>query len=233
MARIGQYGSRDAGVIMPSRRDPMTQLASMLGIMAGDRYQPVPFAEQKAQELAALSPTSPPAKLPEQPVMETTTIAPESPNPSATPGTTRPPAARTTPTRRDDPRMPDRYQAIGTRILDAATHYLDIPYVYGGTNPRVGLDCSGFVQRVFADVGIVLPRVTYDQVRIGEAINDRSQLRPGDLIFFVGDRGQRANGHVGIYTGNGMMVDAPHTGARVGYRRVNWSRMTAMRRVTP
>lgn len=240
MPTIGQDGAKDAGMSMPSRRDPLFQLASMLGIMAGDRYQPTPFAEEMANEIDLLNPTQPSrAAVTEQAVVDTDTVTVGEPEPDGD-GPLRPPTVRTvTParsrTRRDDPRQADPLprQSFGAGILQAATRYLDIPYLYGGTDPRRGLDCSGFVQRVFADMGVALPRVTYDQVRVGQAINDRNQLRPGDLIFFIGDRGNRVNGHVGIYTGDGMMVDAPYTGARVGYRRVQWNRMTAMRRVIP
>jgi cell wall-associated NlpC family hydrolase len=221
---------------MPSRRDPLYQLSMMLGIMAGDKYQPLPFTEEFAQEIDAMQPAGPTA----QPAKEQTMVATdEVVVPSEVPNLGAewvPPAIRPQPrTRRDDPRRADPRprESFGAGVLRAATQYLDIPYVYGGTNPKTGLDCSGFVQRVYADMGIALPRVTYDQVKVGQAINDRTQLRPGDLVFFTGDRGNRVNGHVGIYVGNNMMVDAPYTGARVGYRRVDWNRMTAMRRVMP
>lgn len=114
-------------------------------------------------------------------------------------------------------------------VLGAAQKYLGIKYVYGGTDPKTGLDCSGFVQRAFADVGVMLPRVTYDQVKSGVEVQ-RQDLQPGDLIFLWGD-GNRRNGHVGIYVGNGVMMDAPHTGAQVRYDQINWGRVTAMRRV--
>jgi hypothetical protein len=72
MPTIGQEGSQDAGKALPSRRDPLFQLASMLGIMAGDRYEPVPFVEEFANEIDAASPTSPTVKpQPEQTMVET------------------------------------------------------------------------------------------------------------------------------------------------------------------
>ena len=79
---------------------------------------------------------------------------------------------------------------------------MGVPYVWGGTTPR-GFDCSGFVQYVYAQRGIYLPRTTYEQVNVGRRVS-RSQLRPGDLCHFPG--------HVGIYIGDGMMIHAPKPG---------------------
>lgn len=217
MPDIGQTGSVDAGTFVGSRKDPAYQLAMLVGIMAGDRYNTPPSRERnaaayQAQERSAMPSAAPVRKQPEQN-----------------------PAQPTTPTGSFGPTgsvPPPNEGGFVSRLLTNADRYLGIPYVYGGTNPQRGLDCSGFVQRVFADMGIALPRVTYDQVKAGVAINDRSQLQAGDLLFFTGD-GNRTNGHVGIYLGNGIMIDAPHTGANVGHRRVNWDAITAMRRVNP
>lgn len=132
--------------------------------------------------------------------------------------------------------MPDKTQDQaafgfkGTGVLDAARKYLGVDYVYGGNDPKHGLDCSSFVQRSFADIGVMLPRVTYDQVNSGHEVASQDDLQPGDLLFFWGD-GNRRDGHVGIYMGNGTMIDAPHTGAKVRYDQVNWKRVTHMRRV--
>ncbi|MGE5626592.1 MAG: NlpC/P60 family protein [Solirubrobacterales bacterium] len=90
-------------------------------------------------------------------------------------------------------------------VLAYASNYLGVPYVWGGTTPR-GFDCSGFVQYVYAHFGINLPRVSQDQQNVGTLVT-RANLQPGDLVFF----GDPAH-HVGIYVGNGNMIDAPHTG---------------------
>lgn len=119
-----------------------------------------------------------------------------------------------------------------TRVIDIAEKYLGVPYVYGGTDPNVGLDCSGFVQLVFRQVGIELPRVTYDQVHSGTPVASLADARPGDLVFSVGDRGQRVNGHVGIYLGDGKWIVAPKTGDVVKIDDVP-SNVTAIRRVLP
>jgi len=95
-------------------------------------------------------------------------------------------------------------------VVDAASQYLGVPYVYGGDNPRIGLDCSAFIQHVFADVGIKLPRTTFDQVKHGQKVNGIKNLRPGDVIFT--EPTPDGPGHVGLYLGNGIVQESPHTG---------------------
>jgi len=90
-------------------------------------------------------------------------------------------------------------------VIAYASNFLGVPYVWGGTTPA-GFDCSGFVQYVFAHFGISLPRVASDQQNVGTYVS-RENLQPGDLVFF----GDPAH-HVGIYVGNGCMINAPHTG---------------------
>jgi cell wall-associated NlpC family hydrolase len=87
-----------------------------------------------------------------------------------------------------------------------ALRYLGIPYRYGGASPSTGFDCSGLVMYVYAQLGISLPHYTVAQWNATQPV---SSPQPGDLVFFDG------LGHVGIYIGNGQMVDAPHTGSVV------------------
>ena len=89
----------------------------------------------------------------------------------------------------------------------------------------MGFDCSGFTQYVFSYFGITLPRVSQEQQNVGVLIS-RENLRPGDLVFF----GKPAH-HVGIYVGNGKMIDAPHTGDVVRIQSLN-SDFTYGRRLT-
>jgi peptidoglycan DL-endopeptidase CwlO len=112
----------------------------------------------------------------------------------------------------------------GEQALRAATRYLGVPYVWGGESPG-GFDCSGLVQYVFAQVGINLPRVAGDQQGVGAAVS-RDALQPGDLVFF----GNPAH-HVGIYAGNGTMINAPYTGTVVRYDSINESDYAGARRV--
>jgi cell wall-associated NlpC family hydrolase len=91
-------------------------------------------------------------------------------------------------------------------VVGIAMRYLGVPYVWGGASPS-GFDCSGFVMYVFAQVGISLPHYTVAQWNYPDAVSvPRSELQPGDLVFFAG------LGHVGIYVGGGNFIHAPHTG---------------------
>lgn len=96
-------------------------------------------------------------------------------------------------------------------VIGIAKQYIGVPYVYGGTTPA-GFDCSGFVQYVYAQAGKSLPRVTTAQQAATTPVSDP---QPGDLVFF----GSPAY-HVGIYLGNGMMIDAPSTGKSISIRPV-------------
>jgi len=114
---------------------------------------------------------------------------------------------------------PGSARASGSAILAAGERYLGVPYRWGGTDPRSGLDCSGFVQRVFSDVGVRLPRVSVDQAKQGTKVASLAEARPGDLVFWRTD-GRRPN-HIGIYAGNGEMLVAPRTGDVVKYQKLN------------
>ena len=98
------------------------------------------------------------------------------------------------------------------------------PYVYGAASPHVGFDCSGLVMWAYGRVGVHLPHSTWSQIRIGRHVS-RSHLRRGDLVFTNG------GGHVGIYLGHGVMVNAPHTGARVSRSPLSAWSIAALRRV--
>jgi cell wall-associated NlpC family hydrolase len=95
-------------------------------------------------------------------------------------------------------------------VVSLAMQYLGVPYKWGGANPTTGFDCSGFVQYVYAQVGISLPHYTVSQWNYKGAVPvPKNQLQAGDLVFFNG------LDHVGIYLGFGDFIDAPHTGADV------------------
>jgi len=94
-----------------------------------------------------------------------------------------------------------------TEAAQIALSYLGVPYLWGGSTPS-GFDCSGLVTYVYAQLGVALPHFAAAQWDYGVPVAS-SQLQPGDLVFFD------ALDHVGIYLGNGLFVDAPHTGAFV------------------
>ena len=88
------------------------------------------------------------------------------------------------------------------------------PYVWGGDNPSTGFDCSGFVQYVYAHFGIDLPRTTFEQVNCGTPVS-LSDVKPGDLVFEMPS--PEGPNHVGIYIGNGKILDAmdPQNGVTI------------------
>ena len=100
--------------------------------------------------------------------------------------------------------LPEAPPAKYGGVVGIAMQYLGIPYVYGGSTPS-GFDCSGFVMYVYAQVGVSLPHNAAAQYGYGTPV-DRSQLQPGDLVFFNG------LGHNGIYIGGGSFIHSPHTG---------------------
>jgi cell wall-associated NlpC family hydrolase len=104
---------------------------------------------------------------------------------------------------------------IGAQALRAALTRRGDPYVWGAAGPGA-FDCSGLVLWAYAQVGISLPHFTGDQWTMGIHVA-RSQLQPGDLVFFYPDIG-----HVGLYIGNGLMVDAPDFGEVVQVQPVMW-----------
>jgi cell wall-associated NlpC family hydrolase len=111
---------------------------------------------------------------------------------------------------------------VDTAVVAAlafAAAQLGVPYRWGGTGPG-GFDCSGLSQAAFAHAGVALPRVAQDQFDAGPAVTG-STVQPGDLVFF--GSGPTGVDHVGLYIGDGLMVDAPHTGAVVRVESADWS----------
>ena len=100
----------------------------------------------------------------------------------------------------------------GQQIVNEASKYIGVRYVYGGTSPS-GFDCSGLVQYVCKKVGVSVNRTSRDQYKNGVAVS-KSNLQPGDLVFF--SKGSSIS-HVGIYAGNGQVIHSPRPGKSVCY----------------
>jgi cell wall-associated NlpC family hydrolase len=100
----------------------------------------------------------------------------------------------------------------GAQIVQDAQRYLGVPYVFGGESTS-GMDCSGLVQKVLGDLGISAPRVVQDQAKIGTPVASLADAQPGDLIV------EKGNGHIQIYAGNGMIIEAPKPGENVVMRK--------------
>ena len=119
--------------------------------------------------------------------------------------------------------------ATGNDVVAVAKKYIGVPYVWGGTNPATGMDCSGFTQRVFKDLGVELPRVVSDQMRQGTPVASLAEAKPGDLLVSFGGN------HISIYLGNGKAIDAPVPGKTIQIRDA-WeqqSNLTSIRRIVP
>ncbi|MEB7447836.1 C40 family peptidase [Arthrobacter koreensis] len=119
--------------------------------------------------------------------------------------------------------------ATNEALMGSVEKYLGLPYIWGGNDPAVGLDCSSFVQNVFKDLGYTLPRVTWDQMNAGTKVDSMAQAQPGDLLF------THDGGHVSIYLGNGKVVDAPQPGQTIQIRDA-WetdANITTIRRILP
>jgi cell wall-associated NlpC family hydrolase len=112
---------------------------------------------------------------------------------------------------------PGETAAEASAVSDAVA-LLGTPYQWGGESTASGFDCSGMVQFVYRNVGVFLPRVAQDQYDAGPAVPPGATVEPGDLVFF--GSGVNDVSHVGMYVGDGLMIDAPHTGSVVRFDRV-------------
>jgi cell wall-associated NlpC family hydrolase len=116
----------------------------------------------------------------------------------------------------------------GADVLTDARKYLGVPYVFGGTT-TAGMDCSGLVQTVFKDLGITMPRTVGPQSQMGQEVPSLAEAQPGDLIV------EKGNGHIQIYAGNGMILEAPKPGENVVERKewLSADQIGTIRRIVP
>lgn len=123
------------------------------------------------------------------------------------------------------------------RVVPAAEQYIGVPYRYGGTSPRTGFDCSGFVQYVYGLQGVDLPRTSRQMAGVGVRVEPSTRnLAVGDLMLF--SQGGQIS-HVAVYAGNGRFIHSSSSGHGVRYddlgtRRGRWfaDHLVAARRVT-
>lgn len=117
--------------------------------------------------------------------------------------------------------------ANAEKVIAFATKQLGVPYVWGGTDPATGLDCSGLTQLVYGQAGMQLPRVSWEQARAGTAVASLADAKPGDLLAF-----NRPVDHIAIYLGDNKMIHAPKPGKVVEISDV-YATPSAIRRVLP
>ena len=94
----------------------------------------------------------------------------------------------------------------GEKVVQKAVEYLGVPYLWAGSSPTTGVDCSGFCMYVYKQFGISLPHYSRSMSTYGTAVS-KDDLQPGDLVFFY-----TPISHVGMYVGGGMMINAPRSG---------------------
>ncbi len=116
----------------------------------------------------------------------------------------------------------DSQQYAGQAVIDFACQFIGNPYVWGGTSLTNGADCSGFVQSVYANFGISLPRTTYDMVNVGYEVT-YDQALPGDLVLY--------DGHVGLYMGDGTIINAMNEAQGIGICTATYAPIVTIRRV--
>ncbi|HTQ11631.1 MAG TPA: C40 family peptidase [Fimbriimonadaceae bacterium] len=99
-----------------------------------------------------------------------------------------------------------------------ALKFVGTPYVWGGTDPNKGIDCSGLVQKMFGLVGEHLPRTAAEQALVGSPVRRLEDLKPGDRLYFW-DAKRGMIGHTGIYLGGGYFVHSSrgHNGVNTDY----------------
>jgi len=112
-------------------------------------------------------------------------------------------------------------------LVMSAMNFLGVPYRRGGNTEESGFDCSGFTRHIFENsIGLVLPRRADEQANLAGLLNiKRSDLKPGDLVFF--NTMKHTFSHVGIYVGDDKFIHAPRTGAEVrieDMREAYWAR---------
>ncbi len=150
-------------------------------------------------------------------IFGSTIVAPVSGTPAPTP-TPAPTSSPTTPAKPAPPSYPalTRPAGLGASALPLVAKYAGKPYLWGAAGPNA-FDCSGLTMYVYKQLGVLLQRSANDQFRTTLHVR-YADAQPGDLIFFYDTTGYVY--HVGMYAGNGMMWDAPHTGAVVRYENV-------------
>lgn len=107
----------------------------------------------------------------------------------------------------------------GANIVKHAKTFLGTPYASGGNSPR-GFDCSGYVQHVMRNFGVEMPRTSTDQYSIGVRVA-KSELMPGDLVYFKYSASSYWLNHVGIYVGDGNFIHSPVPGQSVKISPLN------------
>lgn len=104
-------------------------------------------------------------------------------------------------------------RGTGAAFVASASKYLAVPYAWGGED-ATGMDCSGLIQRAFADMGVSVPRTAREQMAVGTEVASLAAAQPGDLIV------TRGGAHISIYIGDNKIIHAPRPGEQVSIREM-------------
>ncbi|MBQ9444770.1 MAG: C40 family peptidase [Lachnospiraceae bacterium] len=118
---------------------------------------------------------------------------------------------------------------VRVSLVNYAMQFIGNPYVWGGTSLTKGCDCSGYVQAIFRKYGFSLPRTSREQAKVGTKVS-LANAKPGDLVFY--GKGGTVN-HVGIYIGNGQIVNASNRRTGIKVSNATYRTPYAVRRILP
>ena len=113
--------------------------------------------------------------------------------------------------------------ALGIEVANYALQFNGNPYVYGGSDPVHGADCSGFVMAIYKHFGVSLPHSANADRKMGYAVNSLAEAEPGDLVCY--------SGHVGLYIGSGQIIHASSTKTGIKISDANYRAPLAIRRI--
>jgi len=126
---------------------------------------------------------------------------------------------------------------LGARMSEYAVNFVGVPYVAGGNNPKTGWDCAAFTEWIAQQHGLSIPPVSWEQIKIGEPVASLTEARAGDLVFFHEPSGHSRDpsalkvNHVGLYLGDGRMVEAANPSADTRISEVSVEKLVGIRRL--
>jgi len=126
---------------------------------------------------------------------------------------------------------------LGARMSEYAVNFVGVPYVAGGNNPKTGWDCAAFTEWIAQQHGLSIPPVSWEQIKTGEPVASLKEARAGDLVFFHEPSGHSRDpsalkvNHVGLYLGDGRMVEAANPSAGTRISEVSAEKLVGIRRL--
>ena len=126
---------------------------------------------------------------------------------------------------------------LGARMSEYAVNFVGVPYVAGGNNPKTGWDCAAFTEWIAQQHGLSIPPVSWEQIKTGEPVASLKEARAGDLVFFHEPSGHSRDpsalkvNHVGLYLGDGRMVEAANPSADTRISEVSVEKLVGIRRL--